>query len=198
MRNPRFLLLIGAILLALWWRGAGPVTHPPGVLIPEAPQQLQVSDLKPWTKDGFLFRPLAEFSMRGRVLLRDRYYLGEQAGLAPVDLTLGWGKYSDTAALSELRLWHSYRYYAWRTNSEDVDPEEVNRSIANMHFIPARESVRKKLVGIGEGELVALKGYLVEIARADGFIWKSSLTREDSGDGACEVVWLEEIQRVSR
>jgi hypothetical protein len=41
--------------------------------------------------------------------------------------------------------------------------------------------------------VVALTGYLVEVRGPDGFRWRSSLTREDTGNGACELVWVEKL-----
>ena len=34
---------------------------------------------------------------------------------------------------------------------------------------------------------------LIEVRGADGWRWRSSLTREDTGAGACELVWVERI-----
>jgi hypothetical protein len=38
----------------------------------------------------------------------------------------------------------------------------------------------------------------VEVSKADGWHWRSSTTREDSGMHACEVVWLEELEIIGR
>jgi hypothetical protein len=32
---------------------------------------------------------------------------------------------------------------------------------------------------------------LVEADGRDGWKWRSSLTRDDTGDGACELMWVE-------
>lgn len=39
-----------------------------------------------------------------------------------------------------------------------------------------------------------IRGLLVNVARADGYNWKSSRSRGDSGPGACELIWVEELQ----
>jgi len=36
-------------------------------------------------------------------------------------------------------------------------------------------------------------GYLISIRGEDGWHWRSSLSRTDSGDGACEVVWVDSL-----
>ena len=45
------------------------------------------------------------------------------------------------------------------------------------------------------GEIVELRGRLVEASRADGWHWRSSLSRDDSGAGACELMLVEAIER---
>ena len=41
--------------------------------------------------------------------------------------------------------------------------------------------------------LLTFSGYLIEARAPDGWRWRSSLTREDTGAGACELVWVEQI-----
>jgi hypothetical protein len=41
--------------------------------------------------------------------------------------------------------------------------------------------------------VVTLRGRLVEASGADGWRWRSSLTREDSGAGACELVLVDAL-----
>jgi hypothetical protein len=62
-----------------------------------------------------------------------------------------------------------------------------------MHLIPATGAVEKKIRSLRAGQVVSLKGYLVEVKNDDGFTWRSSLTREDTGAGACELIWVEEL-----
>jgi len=44
-------------------------------------------------------------------------------------------------------------------------------------------------------DLVSLEGYLVEIAGPEGYHWRSSLSRDDTGGGACEVMWVTSVTR---
>ena len=47
----------------------------------------------------------------------------------------------------------------------------------------------------GRGDKVRIAGYLVTIKNASGGVaMASSTSREDVGAGACEVIWVEEIQ----
>ena len=42
-----------------------------------------------------------------------------------------------------------------------------------------------------EGSIVQLRGYLVAVQAADGWRWRSSLSRDDTGGGSCELVFVE-------
>jgi hypothetical protein len=63
-----------------------------------------------------------------------------------------------------------------------------------MHFIPADAAVADALERVREGQVVRFSGLLVEATRPDGWRWRSSLSREDSGGGACEIVFLERLE----
>ena len=65
---------------------------------------------------------------------------------------------------------------------------------ANMHMIPADDDIERRLKSTRAGNLVHIKGYLVEATTKDGFRWKSSLSRSDTGAGACELIWVESLE----
>jgi hypothetical protein len=190
-------LFLGLIAAAAWWLWLSP--EPPaewvGRPVSEPPRQT-VSELpKPWTRDGVKFEPLARFAVRGVVLSQERYHFDPEAGLAPVDLALGWGRMSEAAVINALRISQDHRWYqyGWR-KAPPIPEEEIARSSANMHLIPADKTVRAAVLAVRRHELVEFEGYLVQVTRP-GWHWRSSLSREDSGGHSCEVVWVEHLQR---
>ena len=62
-----------------------------------------------------------------------------------------------------------------------------------MHLIPATPEVASTLAGLKEGQHIRLSGQLVRVDGDDGYRWASSLSREDTGDGACELIWVEQL-----
>ena len=54
--------------------------------------------------------------------------------------------------------------------------------------------ISKIIKNVRTGHVVALEGYLVKVDSQDGWWWRSSLTRNDTGNGACEVVWVNEVE----
>ena len=63
-----------------------------------------------------------------------------------------------------------------------------------MHLIPADAAVARAIARVRVGAIVTLRGHLVEARRTDGWRWRSSLTREDSGAGACELVLVDALE----
>lgn len=60
-------------------------------------------------------------------------------------------------------------------------------------MIPADAAVRAAMERVRVGELVHLEGFLVDASRADGWQWHTSMTRDDTGNGACELVYVESL-----
>ena len=170
------------------------IEHAPGVLVAEEPYQGSAGSATEQTISGFQVTPLATFSIRARVLASKSYYFGREADLSPVDLALGWGRMSDEDVLKDISISQGGRFYYWRVNNFPIPREEIESHSANMHMIPADASVRKALQSIKAGNVVRLHGYLVEAKTADGWCWKSSLTREDTGRGACELVLVQSVE----
>ena len=69
-------------------------------------------------------------------------------------------------------------------------------SAANNHIIAANPAVRKAVSALIPGHIVTMRGYLVNASHPDGSTWNSSLRRDDTGNGACEVFYVEEISAV--
>jgi hypothetical protein len=49
------------------------------------------------------------------------------------------------------------------------------------------------LLAVDEGDVIQIRGYLVSIAGPDGERWKSSLSRNDTGGGSCELLYATEL-----
>jgi len=191
------LLLVAAVIAVGWWfDGSRAVPRAPGVLAPTEPRQDSVPAGTPVReKDGFTITPLASFALDARVLSREDYSFDAGAAISPTDLALGWGPMSDSSVLAHLRISQGNRWWYWRADELPLDSGEIQASAANMHMIPANAAVASALGRVRAGDLVALRGQLVEVVRKDnGWRWKSSLSRTDTGNGACELVWVEDLR----
>jgi hypothetical protein len=66
-----------------------------------------------------------------------------------------------------------------------------------MHMVPANERVAAMLDMVQPGQLISLQGQLILAESYDGWRWQSSLTREDTGARACELVYVTALSIVS-
>lgn len=193
-------LLILAICLggAIWhWhtREPTPIERSPGVLAPKPPLQRDLpSGQPPITHGEFKLTPLAEFRAEARLLSRLSYRTDAGASLSPLDFALGWGRMSDTAVIEQLNIDQGARFFTYRWSDQPPIPQdEIVRSATNVHLIPADAAVTAALDRVRAGEVIRIEGLLVEANRSDGWQWRSSLTREDDGAGACELLLVRNV-----
>lgn len=189
-------------LTQLWMRQPGAVAvvaPPPEVRIAapterEFPVQRDIASRAAFDVNGLAVRPLAEYAVTARVLSIERYHSGRESSLSPVDFALGWGRMSDPAVVSRLSISQSGRWYHWRYSGEPPIPHrEIEVSSANVHLVPASKEVARALARAQTGSIVSLRGYLIEAQGSDGWSWRSSLSRDDTGNGACEIMFVQAV-----
>jgi len=182
---------LSIILLGISF-GCQEVSHGPGVLAPDSPIQNNVEDAEQIIFKDYLIKPLAEFSIKARVLSVKRY----SSDLSPVDLALGWGSMSDESIINNISITQSNRWYHWYCEEFPIPRREIETNSANIHLIPAIPEITDQIKQVRKGNIVELHGYLVDVKGPDGLRWKSSLTREDTGDHSCELIWVESISLI--
>jgi hypothetical protein len=74
-----------------------------------------------------------------------------------------------------------------------IPPALLVNHAAQMHLIPATDALDARVRTLRPGQLVSLHGYLVDVRGPGDFRWITSLTRTDTGDGACEILWVETL-----
>jgi hypothetical protein len=191
-----------AFLVVAWFvysRINTPITYPPGVLIASDPEQRDPPNEASFDYGKYRLKPLAAFVIDARILHRKNYHYDSGAALVPVDLAVGWGPMSDQAVLDHLTISQASRFYYYEyQNPPPIPREEIVSHSTNLHLIPSTKEIAAECKSLRTGELVHLSGLLVEATGPGIGTWSSSLTRTDTGKGACEVVWVEEINEIVR
>ena len=148
--------------------------------------------------NGYSMTNLQPYTGEFRVLSKENYNFGRESEISPVDFALGWDKMADPQVYQQLSIRQSNRWYHWRyENSPPIPVREIEMQSANTHLIPASKQIAKQLKAIDQDDLIYLKGQLVEVKSSDGWTWRSSLSREDTGGGACELMLVEEVRVIS-
>ncbi|HLA30034.1 MAG TPA: hypothetical protein VJ047_03280 [Pseudomonas sp.] len=186
----RRLILITASLLGLWllW-----------VMLQPAPSRLPPSTPLAngsWRVAEHQITALQDFHLQARVLAREDYHFDRGAQLSPTDLALGWGPMADPEVLRHISISQRNRWYFWHAEQLPIERRQIEIHSANMHLIPATPEVANTLAQLETGQQISLSGQLVRVEGDDGYRWVSSLSREDSGDGACELIWVEQLSLI--
>jgi len=197
-RRAVWVVLFVAVLSKAWGQWEHRAIHPAdGAIAPNEPLQSDANGAPAVVLGRWTLTPRATYDITARILSREDYRIDPIADLAPLDLALGWGPMSDNRVLKALKVSQGARFYSWRsvTESLPIDLSEVTRHSANTHVIPADASVASKLARLRRGgQVVHLSGLLVDGARNDGMRIRTSLTRTDSGAGACEFMLVQHVE----
>ena len=187
-----------------WAMHDRPVGHAPGSLVKETPEIILRSSRPPWRDThGFQYTARADLDARAVVLSRANYHIGEFASFSPTDLAIAWGELSDRSVYEQFKFSEMGSPLAGRF----VFPEirrgtEMSRRpfaevsnfllmhLTHVHTIPADAAVAHKLSGIRPGQVVRLKGVLVDVVSPANGRYNTSLALFDYN---CEIMWVDAI-----
>ncbi len=192
-------VLFGVLVLAGAWQAWSQwqlrAVHPEdGVLVPAEPLQTNADDASAIRYGRWTLTPRARYDITGRVLSREEYHFDAMASLVPEDVALGWGAMSDNRVLKAFDISQSARFLTWQPRGvPPISYRDVNAHSSNNHVIPADPSVRSQLAHLRVGQVVRLTGFLVDGVRDDGARVRTSLSRTDTGAGACEVMFVQSV-----
>lgn len=138
--------------------------------------------------------PQANYRIYAMVMSKCRYYWGWDGETVPYDLALAWNELmlpenQKGITYTQSNRWYYYQYY----KEFPLDPAYIPVHSANHHIIPANKNVFNAIDKVRNKEKIYMEGYLVNvIGTVNGEkVWRnSSLTRFDTGDGACEVFYV--------
>jgi hypothetical protein len=194
--------ILKAILLAYiaWgaWHGYLHRTMhtPDGVLAEADPRQTNVANGEKIQIGRWTLTVRATYEVTARVLGSEPYHFDSLSDLVPEDLALGWGPMSDSRVLKTLEISQGNRFYYWHTTAVTlIDRESIITHSANTHVIPQNSAIAHQLERLRPGEIVTLSGQLVDAVRSDGRWIKTSLVRNDTGAGACEVMLVTDVRK---
>jgi hypothetical protein len=186
-------LVLGTVALVAVWQlvTSGPIDRDPGEIAAADPLQSELEAPQTLTQGDFQLLPQAQFSAEVRVLSRERFRLGPLADVSPLDIAVGWGPMSDSTVLADLDISQANRFYFWHYDDEPPIPrQDIESHSANWHLIPANDVVWSQLRRLRVGDVVKLDGMLVNLESPEGGTFKTSLRREDTGAGACEILYV--------
>jgi hypothetical protein len=109
------------------------------------------------------------------------------------DICVVWGENIKNNSFLQLKYKSGEFTCFYRWNKQLEKPFD-GEALSNNHLIPINHEVRNEILDSRIGDQIELKGYLVNYeVYKDGkklFVRDTSTTRNDSGNGACEIIFV--------
>lgn len=208
----RILMIGGLLLLAVsWWqRYALPA---PAALKPQLvrePVQVPTAVTPFKTTVGgvtYTVKPMYEYELWGLVVSQhdtstwwNWIHEASHDHLNVMDLCVVFGDNVKTGAYAGLD-YSSGQFVCYVQASSTAKWQAFSMSaLSNNHLLSDRLSVTSRLRGVRVGDQVRVRGYLAEYSHQHGFAFTrgTSITRSDTGNGACETLYVEELEILAR
>ncbi len=165
----------------------------------EPVQENIIYEIESFEKDDFVIIPLKNYEIEARILSKKKYTIGEDSDFATYDLALGWKEMSDIHYLEKIKISQRNRWYYWRTKDRSIPREIISYNSSNHHIVHANEKIKKQLSNLKEHQVIKMTGYLINAKNINypNIELKSSLTRKDTGAGACEVFYVDYLEVIN-
>ena len=148
--------------------------------------------------DVYTIHPQAEYQVGAVVRSKRRYRSDSMARISPYDFALLWGVLADKHFYQQISISQGGRRYFFqpkRNSQLSIDWIYLNSS--NHHLIPANDNIKRALRKVRKNDRIEMTGYLVNVhanIRGRTHTWNTSLTRDDRGDGSCEILFIRKIK----
>lgn len=139
-----------------------------------------------------------QYKISAVILSKKRYATEWVSIISPLDLALGWGDVSKPDNLEHIKVKQTMRWYRYKFDDEcTITQNYISTHSSNHHIIPANDNIRKAILFARKNDKIVLEGYLVNISgkfKESTVFWKSSLSRTDTGDGSCEIMYVTSVK----
>lgn len=185
----------GAILAILFATVYNPYSGPDFLEDPVQSMLDQTESLVYQGQEGSItIEKLAAYQIRAAVKSRQDYASDYPSQVSPLDLALAWGDLNKPVIDDHIQYSQSGRWYYFQYDADTpVDTAYIYQHSANIHLIPKNQRIERQLKRIRKNDLILLTGYLVRVQFVNG-PWTSSLSRQDTGDGSCEILFVTNVK----
>jgi len=115
------------------------------------------------------------------------------------DLCVIWGRNVESGVYQRMQF-HSDSWTCWaQWPNQEVGAVFSMNALSNNHIVTSTEDIKEKLMQAEPGDLIRFSGVLAEyVNHTGGYTRGTSISREDTGQGACETVYLEHFEIVKK
>ncbi len=111
-----------------------------------------------------------------------------------LDVCVVWGNNTQGAQLQKLDFWNGIFTCNVQTRDQDAWDSFDMYQLSNNHLISDDDAIRDQVRDIHIGDQIRVRGYLANYTNPQGGTRGTSTTRKDTGDGACETLYVERFE----
>jgi hypothetical protein len=191
------------LVVAFWNRNDLPGTiafHPQ---LKDEPRQREIHKrplLVPYAGVDYRVEPLYDYELYGLVVSyrqhdgEDSMHRWSNDHLNVADVCVVWSDTAFSPTLAVLDFWNGIFTCNVQTRDSVAWSNFKMNQLSNNHLISADSFIRDRIAEIRVGDQVRIKGSLARYGAAGGGLRGTSTTRDDSGDGACETILVDEFE----
>lgn len=180
--------------------------------LPPARDMLAVANIEPqqartsqadfqadWQGRRYNVAPLFDYELQGVVVSyrqhdgNSRMHRQSDDHLNAADLCVVWGDNANHPDLNQISFYNGIFTCNFSTRSDSAWHAFDIYQISNNHLLSDDPAIRKAISDVSIGDQIYLRGVLAEYTSPNGATRGTSTTRKDTGDGACETIYVEEF-----
>jgi len=148
----------------------------------------------------YLVEPEFEYDLYGMVVSyrhhdgNSRMHFLANDHLNMLDVCVVWGATANNGLLNKLKFWNGIFTCNVRTRDNEAWRAFSMEQLSNNHLISDDEFIRDQVKDVRIGDQIRVQGYLSSYSSAAGGKRGTSTTRTDTGDGACETLYVKQFR----
>jgi hypothetical protein len=110
------------------------------------------------------------------------------------DVCVVWSDNVNGSDLNQFSFWNGKFTCNYQTSDAGAWKRFREDQISNNHLLTDDSYIRKKIKKVRIGDQIRIRGWLVHYSNDTGFSRDTSTTRDDTGNGACETIYLKDFE----
>ena len=147
----------------------------------------------------YLVEPEYDYDLAGMVVSfrhhdgNSRMHFRANDHLNMLDVCVVWGESATSKLLHKIKFWNGIFTCNVKTGDSAAWSAFRMEQLSNNHLISDDKYIRDRVKDIRVGDQIRVRGYLASYGNENGGKRGTSTTRTDTGDGACETLFVEKF-----
>ena len=152
----------------------------------------------------YLVEPEYEYDLYGMIVSYrhhdgdSRMHMLANDHLNMLDVCVIWGENTSNPLLHKISFWNGIFTCNVKTRNQAAWDQFDMYQLSNNHLISDDNFTRDRVRDIHVGDQIRVRGYLASYSSDNGGKRGTSTTRLDTGDGACETLFVERFEIIER